>query len=182
MSYTTLYSVPEKGSIESIHEFSNASGSAMYIWNQLYQKYLPQVVYFLGDDKTMDALWKLIDDKKLKPFERICLGFTFDRVMVKRENISKLISAFKDFHAEAKINFPQNVCHLPDQIKELELLEMNEDIYAVCWCQTSVASDVWYVPEGECKECGHESEEQRLWDISLDKGHFFLFEQYDFKL
>ena len=172
MSYTTLYLVPEKGEIIEFEEYRNSWGSAPFIWSALFDKYLksPNDPPYTSWMSQSERLWKLAEKGgPLNKNEKICLMSTFDKVMVKKKNLPQLIDAFTWFYKHYKKTGV--VCHLMDQVKSFRDLLDRDDCYAVCWCQTSVSDDVWD------SERTTEDDDILPWDISKDKGHFFLFDE-----
>lgn len=170
MSCTTLYMVPEQGGILVAAEFRNSHGGASFIWDHLVAKRLGWTGYWMGrSESEVQPLWDLWEDDALPEYERVALLSTFDRVMVRRENIPRIVAAFRAFVAAYP---PENrVCSLLEQADELEKLYADPDCYAVCWDQTSVC-EVWtrIYEEGD--------DEGRDYDVSIDTNHEFLFETY----
>jgi hypothetical protein len=171
MSYTTIHLV-QHGGLAKHEDFNNSWGSAMYVWTSLNSKYLAEPgeshTAFLFSESKFPLLWKLAIDARLAKTERIVHATTFDRAMVKRENLLDLADRFDEFvelHPPGKY-----VCSLPQQAESLRRIIGNSiDCVGVCWTQTSVASDVWQVPD-------ESTEESRWYDIDRDKGHFFIYD------
>ena len=164
----SLFKVPGKGEIEPYAEFGNAWHGAMQIWSQVCKRYLGRDFSMAsatdGGDKEC---WNLTGEDRVPFDHRIVLASTFDTVMVKRENIPRLIQAMEQY-----IKDFDEPGHLPAQIEKLTELVDDESCFAVCWQQTSCA-DTWFGYD-ECPTCGHEK--SRPYDVSKDEDHWFLFD------
>ena len=97
--------------------------------------------------------------------DRIVIASTFDRVMVRRTEIPKLLDAISSYISRFDGG------NLVDMVEELQKLAEDRVCYAVCWNQTSV-SDTWYVRDDD-------EEDSRLYDISKDEDHWFLFDELE---
>lgn len=157
MSYTILYCVPEKGEFTHEIDVQNSWRGAMFIWNALSERYLSRKAY---PHEDLQSVWDLHKDNRLSLAERITLLTTFDRVMVKREHIPQVIRALREF-----VVLYGSDNNLSEQIRALKKLSVADGCYAVCWNQTSI-TDAWYV---------YDEEDCRLYDISRDTGHWFMF-------
>lgn len=177
MSYTTVHKVPESGEITEGFEIQNAWFGAMYVWEKLYWQYLHlgakdefSFGMMMGRDldkpNSLKMVWDLYKQpKRIAEDDRIVLGTTFDKAMVKRENLPRLIEAFEGFIRRYGTN-----PNLDKQVIAYETLAKDETCYAVCWTQTSVAGDAWLVYEKD-------KDDHRGYDISRDTGHWFLFDE-----
>lgn len=165
MSYTELYSVPEKGQLGLYAEFHNSHRGAGLVWSEMSNRYLGGFP-IMGD---MQPVWDLCKSSRVPLDYRIVMAATFDKVMVKRAKLPRLIQAIKEY---AKCFDPGT---LLQQVEKLQELADNPTCYAVCWNQTSVNCDAWAVERpGEVDEYG-----DPLWemhDISRDTDHWFLFD------
>lgn len=83
---------------------------------------------------AMREIWDLADNQSIPEHERITLFTTFDKALVKKENLPAVIEAFQSFEGET---------NLPEQAKELKKLSHDENCIAVGWNQTSVSGDTW---------------------------------------
>jgi hypothetical protein len=169
MSYTEMFKVPESGEIESVADFENAFRSAWRVWSEMAEAYLGQDAGHMILDKNMQPVWDLWKREDVPLDHRIVMAFTFDNVMVRRENFVRLAEAMEEF---AKRFGPGT---LLEQALELRRLADDETAYAVCWNQTSVNVDTWYVRDETLSE--DEDEQYRMYDISKDVGHWFLFDE-----
>jgi hypothetical protein len=189
MSYTEIYGFDKEGNAYCEAEVKNAWRGAMAIWNTLEKKYLPKyrpsyvpsyisddnVEGFLGykpsrltammDDKAMKEVWGLANDSRLKDCERIALASTFDRVIIKRENMLRLISAFREFDGETS---------LKAQADLIEKMLNDENCMAVGFNQTSVNGDTWSNFGGY----DDEKDEEIPYNIFTGDKHWELFEEY----
>jgi len=164
MSYTTLYLVPIVGEIESYAEFRNSFRSAYLVWHNMSKKYLGMEVP-LHDNEEMRKVWNLFKTSFIPMEDRIVIASTFDRVMVRRTEIPKLLDAISSYISRFDGG------NLVDMVEELQKLAEDRVCYAVCWNQTSV-SDTWYVRDDD-------EEDSRLYDISKDEDHWFLFDELE---
>ena len=92
--------------------------------------------------EPMKEIWNLVDDTKLTLAERMCLWTTFDYSVVKKENISDIINAMKEFSTEI----------FQPQIDVLNELLKEPDCYAIAWNQTSINCAYWRPCIAECDE------------------------------
>lgn len=174
MSYSTLYSVPESGQIENYKEYRNGWGTAPVIWDHIIDKYkLKGEHEYSLMPSVMKKLFDMINEthEKILPWERVCLALTCDRMILKRENFFKASDALEKFHTAT--HSPERVNHLLQISKDLIELAKDDSVYGACFIWTSVSDDVWDSPNRE-----DEDECSMQWDISKDKGHWFLFQEY----
>lgn len=168
MSYTELFKVKSDGNAESFNEVRNAFRGAMAVWNSLEKKYLPETPFSRLFGSEAQKVWDLVKDERLTSEERICMASTFDNVMVKRENLPKLIVAFRKFPSETS---------LPEQADLIEMeMNLDEDLVAIGWNQTSVNGDTWANFGGYDEEEG----EPIPYNINTMDRHWFLFDEYKF--
>ena len=170
MSRTILYLVPESGEIQSYAEYRNSHGSGSYIFTALCDRYLDGMQWICSGD-NINRLWGLAKDDRLPKHHKIALMTTFDRVMVRRENLGRTADAFELFVED----FPpgRRVCSLLKQAGDLRLISHEPVCFAACWQQTSVSMYVWMVRGQETEPGGYD---YRPWDVSRDEGHWFLFD------
>jgi len=164
MSYTTLYKVPESGEIVVSREFHNAFRGGYLIWENLAKRYLGvnSVALLLLHD-GMEDVWKLAERGDVPWAHKVALMTTFDGVMVRRENLPRLIDALEQYARDFI-----DPGHIPEQIEALRELVDDEDCFAACWQQTSVTS-AWSV--------SLPNDETRMYDVSRDTWHWFLFDE-----
>lgn len=159
MSRVTVYAIRNDGQVESFGDARCAPACAMHIWHELYKQWFNKPMPF-GD--SCESLWREFYNPQRPELERIAMGFTFDTVWVKRENIERLVDALKAFwRGHAFIDYRGCAHAVSDTIpKVVDLLERVavEDVRGVCFQQTSVADTVWWMRDGED-----------------DDGHMFVF-------
>lgn len=81
-----------------------------------------------------DEIWALADNPDVPKHERIVMHTTFDRCLVKREDIRRVVDAFRQFEGNTS---------LKEQADILELMAADPEIIAVGWNQTSVNGGNW---------------------------------------
>lgn len=187
MSYTEIYSFDKEGNASQAAEIRNAFRGGMAIWKHMEEKHLPPyrpsyVPAFVTDDKVeeflrykpsrctsimddgaMKEIWSLADNMNIPENERIVLFTTFDKCLVKKEDLPAVISAFRNFDAETS---------LPEQADALEQLLRDEDCIAVGWNQTSVNGDTW-----ENFGYNEEEEENIPYNCLSGEEHYWLFDE-----
>lgn len=179
MSYTEIYKFKKNGNAESLADVRNSWRGAMAIWNILDIRYLPPYIpewakslaeqkdrYYRSGDFDGEALkevWALFDREDILLVDRIALGTTFDNVIVMREDIPKVISAFESFVGETS---------LPEQAAILTNALKNDDLIAIGWNQTSVNGDTWTNIGGYDEE----NEEYLPYNILTMTEHWNLFQ------
>lgn len=154
MSYTEIYGFDKTGNAYFEDEVKNSFRSAMAIWQTLEDRYLPKrIVYGMEMSRTHDIvgskieeIWGLYKNDKVSYTDKICLHTTFDACLVKKENLPKVIKAFREFEGETS---------LKEQADILEKMYADENCIAVGWNQTSVNGDEWsnkggYDEENDC--------------------------------
>lgn len=162
MSYTELFGIPKNGGkLVLLGECHNSWRGAMWIWDHMAQKHFNKDSGWVlcGDNiqKVCD-LAKITDtNKALSDTEYYALLTTFDGVLVPNELMNKV--------ADALENFEPSTENLRQQAQILRSAQA-KGYQAVCWNQTSV-NDMWMV---------HEEEEDRLFNIDIDKDfkHWFM--------
>lgn len=165
MSYTTLHLV-KHGGLEDFQEYKNSHGGAMFVWNALANKYLKESAFkFMFGDSA--PLWAIAYDSKVSKTDRIVMATTFDRAMVRAENLLDLADRFDEFCK----TYPAGnmACSLSQQSADFRKIAEDKEVLGVCWTQTSVAGDVWQVNE-------EDGESMRSYDIDRDSGHFFVYD------
>lgn len=135
------------------------SGGAMHVWVALSKTYNIQGGMFSG----LQKLWKLADTGTLVDFENTVMKSTFDNVMVKKENVKMLLSAFEEYDDK----YPNSSLLEQAKIIEEEILNKQEMI-AVCWNQTSVNGNPW--TEGYDEE----NDEEIPYNMLTGEKHWFL--------
>lgn len=189
MSYTEIFGFDKEGNAYSAGEVRNAFRSGMAIWNILEQRYLPlyrpaHAPKWVPDDKleshlgykpsrcsafmdrdAMKEVWNLANNKEVLEVDRICLFTTFDKCLIKREDIEKVIKAFNEFDGETS---------LKEQALILEELLKDENCIAVGWNQTSVNCDIW-----ENYSYDEENDETTPYNCLKQDEHYWLFDELE---
>ena len=150
MSYIEIFKFDENGDSESYGEVSNAWLGSMRVWNILGEKYCGHGAS-LFDMGQMEAIWNLVDDKSVTYDEKIVLFTTFDKYLVKKEDIPKVIDAFRKFEGNTNLN---------EQADVLESLYEEPNCIAVGFHQNSISCEQWF--DYNCIQ---------------DKEHFWLFDE-----
>ncbi len=172
MSYTTIHTFGHDGRLRDECTFiQNAWRGGMALWLLLEKKYLPPLNplfpkssrVFSLDPEISDEFWHLIDDDRLSGDDRVALATTYDHVLVRRENLPRVIKAFRSSEFEET--------SLPEQADALSKIYEDEDVSAVGWQQTSVSDDMW---------CDWDDEKDEGIPYNWKEGdrHWFLFDDY----
>lgn len=187
MSCTEIVCFKKNGEAEGYTDIKNSWRGAMAIWNILEKKYLPQYrpsyvpnyipnsmlesychykpsrcVDLMNRD-AMKEIWNLFNEANVNEIDKIVLGTTFDKVIVKKENFPKIIDAFNKFEGKTS---------LKEQAKVLEEMLKDDEIIAVAWNQTSVNENQW-----TCHEFDEKNEEYIPYNYLKDNKHYELFDE-----
>lgn len=177
MSCTEIYTFNQKGKPSLYAEIRNAHRGAMAIWAYMEEKYLPPympdwargtVLSFKPSRCTADAhifqeITDLHENPKVSETDKIVLKTTFDMLVVKKEDLPKVINAFIIFGAKTS---------LPEQAEILEKIMQDSSIIAVGWNQTSVCCDTWMNFGGYDKQKNCEIP----YNLLTMTKHWFLFD------
>ena len=178
MSYTEIYGFDKNGDAYYYDSVKNAWRGGMAIWQYLEKKYLPPYYSkyahietsrcFSMDSEAMKDIWQLANNERVSEIDKICLLTTFDNVLVRKEDMPKVIEAFRCFDGETS---------LKEQADILEDMVNNDDCIAVGWNQTSINGDTWenykYNEEKgdyEPYNCIDYTDHEWLFDIEAIKG------------
>lgn len=179
MSNTVVYGFGKDGTVKSSIDIKNAWHGAMAVWTILEEKYLPSLPkpewavimkepdrYWsrtkeIFEDKMQDV-WDLAKDSRLTFDEKIVLLSTFDNVLIKRENIDRLIKAFRNFNGETSLLL---------QVKAIKKIVKDEDVLAIGFNQTSIGYgwDVYNYDD--------EIEESTSYNCLTQDKHWWLFNE-----
>ena len=153
MSYTELFYFNKKGEANKLSTHQNAWRGAMAVWKLMEDKYLPPYIpdwaraigdpgqtysrtaSMFGDDMAIKEIWQLADKDDVSMEDKIVLCTTFDKAIVKKENLPQTIEAFRVFN---KAN--QGITSIGAQAYALEKAHKDPDCIAVAWNQTSACS------------------------------------------
>ncbi|ENR6356160.1 hypothetical protein ACEWL8_001976 [Listeria monocytogenes] len=160
MSSTNIHVVRANGDVEIYAEVKNSFAGAMHVWNSLNAKYDFRDNLFTEFKKTFSSFNKGV----YEDFENVVLGSTFDNVIVKKEDIQLLITAYEKYIDEF------DGSNLGLQIEIFRQIENEADAIGIAWCQTSVCDDLW--------DFGYDEEKDELIPYNIYKGdnHWFLFD------
>jgi len=181
MSYTEIYKFKKDGNIECFAEVKNAFRGAMAIWSNVEKRYLPKFmpIWAMGDTSKyysrvsdimgggIKEIWALFETTKISETDKIVLGSSFDNVVVMKEDLPKLIEAFRNFVGETSLN------------EQADLIEKayntDDDLIAIAWNQTSVNGDAWQSNETGLDEDGDEI--YLPYNLLKEDKHWNLFEE-----
>lgn len=112
----------------------------------------------------MQEVWDLADDPSIPEYERIALFTTFDDCLVRRENLERVIVAFRQFGGDT---------NLGEQADILERAVADPNVIAVGWGQTSVCTGNW----GNSGGYNEESGEYMPYNCLAGTKHYWLFDK-----
>ena len=168
MSYCEMFGFTSEGKMVSVKRYENAWGWAAYIWDKLFDKYLKD--YSIRYDNWMGRsgdLWKLIEDDRLAPFEKVALWSTFTYSQVRVSELSLFIRSIEMFLGAYPAG--EGTCHLGEIITDLmSVLQNPGKIISVGWYGMSVSNNPW---RGEYDE---EIDEYADYDVTTGTKHEFL--------
>ena len=179
MSYTEIYKFGKDGSAGQVGETRNAFRGAMSIWGILEEKYLPphKTAWSMPGEKVsrvadmmnrnaMKEIWGLIDNPDISEVDKIVLASTFDNVIVSKENIPKLLDAFRSFEGNTSLKEQAEVI--------VSAISEDPELIAIAWNQTSVNGDAW-----ESEETGEDEDGEEYYlpyNLNNSDKHWELFE------
>lgn len=163
MSCTEIYAFDKKGKPTLYGRVRNAWRGAMAVWMEMERRYLPsyvpeyvknccwysdglsasEIAKCLGyvpsrcsafHNEAMNEIWELYNKEDVPETDKIVLATTFDDCLVHKEDLPKVIEAFRKFGTETSLN---------EQADILQQAFDDPDIIAVGWNQTSVNADTW---------------------------------------
>lgn len=152
MSYTEIFKFNKEGNSESYADIKNSHRGCMAIWNILGNKYCGHGAS-IWDINQMKEIWNLADNVRVSFDERIVLCTTFDNCLIRKEDIPRVVAAFRNFEGETSLN---------EQADVLEEIYKDEDCIAVGWHQNSISCEKWF--EYNCLE---------------QSDHYYLFDELD---
>lgn len=193
MSYTEIFTFNKDGLCCDEYDVNNAWRGAMAVWGILEEKYLPpyrpsyvpegmsmeefeerfgykpsrlSITAAAEKENPATEIWKLLENETVSLNDRIVLGTTLDRVLIRRDEIGKVIRAFRNFDGET---------NLKEQADILNEIMKNEEISAVGWNQTSVNVDTWMTGGGLS-----DNNEGRLpYNYQEQDDHWWLFDELE---
>ncbi len=144
MSCTEIYGFDVDGNAYHYKDVPHAQCGALAVWRFLEKTYLPQFYTelehipmsrcFYMDSDHMWEIWDLITYPEVSGTDKICLECTFDKTLVRKEDLPKVIEAFRDFKGETSLKEQANI---------LEELYNSNNCIAVGWNQVSTNSNNW---------------------------------------
>lgn len=145
-----IFGIDNRGKITLLAKANNAEAGSMHICRTLSAKYrCPFDPFGLYRAR---AIGDLFGSPKMSEQDSVVLGFTFDRVWVKRENIDRLVQALTAFW-EAHSTFVTLTGEelpapptIPKIIKILSKAAGDQKLKGVCFNHTSVAPNLWTQP------------------------------------
>jgi len=187
MSYTEIFGFDKEGNAYWEADVSNAWRGAMAVWRTLEKKYLPtyrpsyvpayipdsDIKGYLGyepsrctcsDEKAWHEVWALASKEDVPLADKIVLCTTFDKVLVKKEDLPRVILAFEMFEGETS---------LKEQAVILRRMFDGDKCIAVGWNQTSVNADTWTTIGGYDEE----KEEHTPYNCLKQNDHWWLFDK-----
>jgi hypothetical protein len=188
MSRTEIFGFDKEGNAYWEADIGNAFRGGMAIWSILEERYLPphrpsyvpawipdsQIERHLGykpfrccdmrNENGMKEIWALADSEKTSLADKIVLMTTFDKVLVKKEDLPKVIEVFETFEGETS---------LKEQALVLRRMYDDENCIAVGWNQTSVNADTWTTFGGYDEE----KEEYIPYNCLKQNEHYWIFDE-----
>lgn len=162
MSRIEIYAIMARdGEVIRYDEAYNAPACALHIWDTLSWKYCCEA--FALHSAESPRVWELFATDRMALRDSIVLGFTYDRVWVKRENLPRLVKALRSFWEDHfdmfethRMTYPKPerkpiVDTIPRVADILERMSKDETIRGACFNQTSVCSNPWLtkVPDAD---------------------------------
>lgn len=141
MSFTEIYAVTKKGNPIFIGEAKNSNLGAMWIWVNLFNKYIKNndKKYF---NNHFNEIWNLIQNKNLFIYEKIVLVSTFDQFILLKEELDLFLKCLNRFNKSSLIN-SEDI--LNPNLVEQEIILLNHKKYnkyiGFIWNQTCVNGD-----------------------------------------
>lgn len=166
MSTTTVF-LAHPDRVDEIASLRNSWGSGAFVWSALGEKYLGDSHIWSCNPLGAEKLWRLVDDPRLRDFERIVLASTFDYAIIEQANFEEAASYWADF--EGAYRKENQVCHAGD-ISRLLLKHKETPCVGLCFWLTSVAENLW-------EDWDEDADEPLPFSLDTYK-HFFVFEEY----
>lgn len=135
MSCIEIFAFDKDGNSESYAEIKNSLGGSMAIWNILGKKYCGHGASIFDMGKMKD-IWNLVDDTKVSINERIALFTTLDKCLVKKEDLPKVIEAFREFEVDTSLKEQADILE--------DIYNSCEEYIAVGWHQNSISCEQWF--------------------------------------
>lgn len=160
MSYATLKKVIKDGDVVNALELHNAWLFQPFVWGILSKAC--NINTGLCFD-NWEKLFKLVRDRNpLKWFEWNVLQFTYDQILISKEDMPLLAESLIEFHKIHGTELPHNHCNTI--VKWIEEQMQIGDCFGMALYGTSVTDDLWWVRN-------EEADEDRPYNINSDTGH-----------
>lgn len=175
MSHTTMYVISRDGTVGPGYTYDNAFHGAFLIWVSMGERYGKPFPFGINMDK-MKQWWSEMSNNLDIPYhDRVTLGSTYDRTIVKGNNLPRLYECFK----KSAEWLPED-CHIHKMLPDLEFLISRGECGGVCWRQTSVIPNPWIsiIPEEELLNQKDlvEGDEEVWYNINQSDNHQELFD------
>lgn len=168
MSWTEIMAFNKEGNAVYHSDVENSWRGAMAVWSNIGKKYLGDKANALFNPKP---IWDLYKDNSISRTDRIVLGSTFDRALIKKENLNEVIEAYIKFEEE------HGNTSLKEQADRLKEILDSEEYIAVAFNQTDVVENQWVKSKYD-----EEKDEEHIWSYNClkSKDHFWLIEDINF--
>lgn len=165
MSYCAIVEFKSNGlAYESINEYKNAYGVAGLIWDCLWNKYIGEGSWSMGNSKQ---LWELRMDPRLSKFEAAVLISTLDNMIVAKQNYKELATDLLQFHCTYPT--PEKVNHLVPWANEIA----NCKAPAMAFYLHSGGDNMWTT--------GHGVRGQARYNLKRDNEHWEVYQVLKFR-
>lgn len=176
MSYCAMLVADSDGDLWVTNEFSNSHLFCMLIWREFAKRYLGDEKLVLSFDETdIQKVWDLWKHPMIDPRDRATMAATFDDVLVRGEDIPRLIECF-----EYTAQWVQG-SHLEAMVDALRIIADTTVVRAVGWWGTSVGENPWQIPMDDYDDDLHDDDSYSEAAYNIDTGdkHWWLFEALD---
>lgn len=173
MGKQSLMAIPIEGDIYELENYRPENHGALYYWNTLVRKYLHTDQNWLDVvQENGRAIDDLIGKKELLDWERILIIMVWDNVMIKREEVDRLIPYLEEYTKSV----PESGW-MPKLIGDLKKYRNDLKIFAFAFIQTSVCCNEWTAYD---EATDTTKEYNRSMQKTFKGGKpFFLFEEFD---
>lgn len=156
MTYTEIYAVRPNGDITEYGEAHNAWGGAMHIWVTLRDKYGTHGVHGFDFSLTWGSA------NKMSERDQWVMAGTFDKVIIPKEQLPTYRNFLRSFANE----YPTQ--NLEEQISLLDRAILDDTVRGICFNQTSVNSNPWWIYDES------NDEEGKPYNVDVGTKHWFL--------
>lgn len=174
MSCTEIYVLKKNNDLECFRT-NNAWRSAMYIWNDIAERYLGWERFPLYGEKQMEV-WNFHKRHPgvMKDYEIIVLLSTMDGAILEPTRIEEAMEAF---YLYAKDHPDSSLKEQGDVLKKVLGYSMNdiENVIGIGWNQTSIGDTRWYSYDHDDVD----NDTIMVYDFENRKDHFWVMEEFD---